>query len=194
MDDDAAVERARVRGRPSLGSCALAGWWSPRPRRRSCSNKAILRRDGVSYLIETIHFNSTSRKSPCSRTDDFDIASLAFSSLAAAVLNGHMDDFRVVADGLGGRRGSLLCRLPRPEGEPHQNRRGPLGNTLALSGIGGAADMGIRALLRRHGLEDKRDYIVVEVQFPSMRVTLEVIGPSRRGLTATLSGLCCVKT
>ena len=47
------------------------------------------------------------------------------------------------------------------------------GKTVASNGIGGATDMGIRALLRQHGLEDKRDYTVVEAQFPSMRAMLE---------------------
>src|SRR5262249_30622228 len=47
------------------------------------------------------------------------------------------------------------------------------GKTVASNGIGGATDMGIRALLRQRGLEDKRDYTMVEAQFPSMRAMLE---------------------
>jgi hypothetical protein len=33
---------------------------------------------------------------------------------------------------------------------------------MASNAIGSALDMGLRAMLRRHGLEDRRDYTLVE--------------------------------
>src|SRR6516164_4819799 len=46
------------------------------------------------------------------------------------------------------------------------------GKVLATNAAGSAIDIAMRAMLRRHGLEDKRDYSVVEAQFPAMRAML----------------------
>jgi sulfonate transport system substrate-binding protein len=138
------------------------------------ANKGILRHYGESYVVETMHFNSTSPEITALATGDLDIASLAFSSFGAAVLNGHMDDLRVVADGFqdgveGYYSGDYLVLKDSPIVTVEDLR----GKTVASNGIGGATDMGIRALLRQHGMDDKRDYTVVEAQFPSMRAMLD---------------------
>jgi sulfonate transport system substrate-binding protein len=138
------------------------------------ANKGILRHYGVSYVVETVHFNSTSPEITALATGDLDIASLAFSSFGAAVLNGHMEDLRVVADGFqDGVEGHYSGDYLVLRESPIETVEDLKGKTAASNGIGGATDMGIRALLRQHGLEDKRDYTVVEAQFPSMRAMLE---------------------
>jgi sulfonate transport system substrate-binding protein len=43
---------------------------------------------------------------------------------------------------------------------------------LATNAAGSAVDIAMRAMLRKHGLEDKRDYSVVEAAFPTMRAML----------------------
>lgn len=138
------------------------------------ANKSILRHYGVTYVVEPIHFGSTSPEITALATGDLDIASLAFSSFGAAVLNGHMEDLRVVADGFqdgveGYYSGDYLVLKESPIRTVEDLR----GKTVASNGIGGATDMGIRALLRQHGMEDKRDYTLVEAQFPSMRAMLD---------------------
>ena len=138
------------------------------------ANKTILRHYGDTYVVEPIHFGSTSPEITALATGDLDIASLAFSSFGAAVLNGHMEDLRVVADGFqdgveGHYSGDYLVLKDSPIKTIEDLR----GKTVASNGIGGATDMGIRALLRQHGMEDKRDYTVVEAQFSSMRAMLE---------------------
>ena len=138
------------------------------------ANPAILKHYGVTYVVEPVHFGSTSPEITALATGDLDIASLAFSSFGAAVLNGHMDDLRVVADGfqdgVGGHYTGDYLVLKE---SPIKTIEDLKGKTVASNGIGGATDMGIRVLLRQHGLEDKRDYTVVEAQFPSMRAMLE---------------------
>ncbi len=42
------------------------------------------------------------------------------------------------------------------------------GKVIGDNSIGGAMDIGLRAMLKRHGLEDKRDYTIVEIEFPNM--------------------------
>src|SRR5437879_2473546 len=45
--------------------------------------------------------------------------------------------------------------------------------TVVMSNAAGSAiDVAMRAMLRKHGLEDKRDYTVVESAFPTMRAML----------------------
>ncbi|HKF71118.1 MAG TPA: ABC transporter substrate-binding protein [Stellaceae bacterium] len=138
------------------------------------ANPSILRHYGVSYVVEPVHFGSTSPEITALATGDLDIASLAFSSFGAAVLNGHMEDLRVIADGFqDGVEGHYTGDYLVLKESPIKTIEDLKGKTVASNGIGGATDMGIRALLRQHGLEDKRDYTVVEAQFPSMRATLE---------------------
>jgi sulfonate transport system substrate-binding protein len=46
------------------------------------------------------------------------------------------------------------------------------GKVVASNAVGSAVDIAMRAMMRKHGLEDKRDYTVVEAQFPTMRAML----------------------
>ena len=138
------------------------------------ANPSILQHYGASYVVEPVHFGSTSPEITALATGDLDIASLAFSSFGAAVLNGHMEDLRVVADGFqDGVAGHYTGDYLVLKDSPIKTIEDLKGKTVASNGIGGATDMGIRALLRQHGLEDKRDYTLVEAQFPSMRAMLD---------------------
>jgi NitT/TauT family transport system substrate-binding protein len=46
------------------------------------------------------------------------------------------------------------------------------GKTVATNVAGSAVDVAMRAMLRKHGLEDKRDYSIIEAPFPTMRAVL----------------------
>src|SRR5207302_11001013 len=46
------------------------------------------------------------------------------------------------------------------------------GKIVATNAVGSAVDVALRAMLRKHGLEDKRDYTIVEAAFPTMRPML----------------------
>jgi len=46
------------------------------------------------------------------------------------------------------------------------------GKVLATNAAGSAVDVAMRNMLHKHGLEDKRDYTVVESGFPTMRAML----------------------
>jgi len=136
--------------------------------------KDILKHYGQSYTVETIHFSSTSPEVTALATGDLDIASLAFSSFGAAVLNARLDDLRIVADGFqdgyeGYFSGAYLVRKDSAIKTVDDLK----GKLVASNGIGGATDMGLRYMLRKHNLEDKRDYTLVEAQFPSMRAMLD---------------------
>jgi NitT/TauT family transport system substrate-binding protein len=46
------------------------------------------------------------------------------------------------------------------------------GRIVATNAAGSAVDIAMRAMLRKHGLEDKRDYTLVEAPFPTMKAML----------------------
>src|SRR5215469_14233609 len=46
------------------------------------------------------------------------------------------------------------------------------GKVVATNAAGSAVDVSMRAMLRKHGLEDKRDFTVVEAPFPTMKAQL----------------------
>jgi NitT/TauT family transport system substrate-binding protein len=46
------------------------------------------------------------------------------------------------------------------------------GKIVATNVAGSAVDIAMRAMLRKHGLEDKRDYTVVKAPFPTMKAML----------------------
>jgi NitT/TauT family transport system substrate-binding protein len=46
------------------------------------------------------------------------------------------------------------------------------GKVVATNGIGSGLDIALRYILRQHGLEEKRDYNDVEINFPNMKSAL----------------------
>jgi sulfonate transport system substrate-binding protein len=129
----------------------------------------ILRHYGRSFTVEAISFRGSAPEITALATGDLDLATLGFSSVALAIQNAHMTDLRVVADGHRDGVGAYFSNqyVVRKNGgiDRVEDLRGKV---LATNGIGGAADMGMRKMLRDHGMEAKRDYQIIEVEFPNM--------------------------
>ena len=96
-------------------------------------------------------------------TNEVDIALLAYSSFALAVQNANLQDLRVIADeaqeGVDGYYTSPFMVL---KDGPINKVEDLKGKVVATVGAGAAVDIAMRAMLKKHGLEDKRDYSVVE--------------------------------
>ena len=60
----------------------------------------IAQHDGKSYVFEPTHYASTPLMIPALATNDLDIATLAYSSLGAAINKAGLTDIRVIADEL----------------------------------------------------------------------------------------------
>jgi NitT/TauT family transport system substrate-binding protein len=134
----------------------------------------ILKHYGSSYVVDTVHFGATSHEIAALALEDVDIASLAFSSFGAAVMNAHLDDLRIVADGFqDGVPGYYTSEYMVRKDSPIATVADLKGKVLASNGVGGAIDMALRDMLRQHGLEDRKDYTIVEAQFPAMAAMLE---------------------
>lgn len=127
-----------------------------------------------SYTIEPMHFSNTPAELAALAAGELDIAQLAFSSFGAAVENAHMDDIRLIADELeDGVLGYATAQFTVLKESPLQSIADLKGKVLATNGIGSGLDMAMRYILRQHGLEERRDYTDVEINFPNMRAALQ---------------------
>ena len=104
---------------------------------------------------------------------ELEVANFAYSTLGIAIKNAGMDDLRVIAhefrDGAAGHYSQEYLVLA--DG-PVKSLADLKGKVIATNAAGSAVDVATRAMLRKAGLEDKRDYTVVEAPFPAMRAML----------------------
>jgi len=127
---------------------------------------------GKSYTVEPVHFNGTSAEIQAIAAKQIDIITLGFSTLAAGVQNAGLD-LRVVADGFqDGVSGYLSSPFMVLNDSGIKRIEDLKGKVLATNGIGGSLDVALRALLRKHGLEDKRDVTIIETAFATMNPML----------------------
>ena len=135
--------------------------------------KDLAKHLGQSYVLEPVRFQGTPLMITALANGELEIANLAYSTFGLAVQNARMDDLRVIADefqdGVPGYYSNEFMVLKDSEIRKVDDLKGKV---LATNAAGSAIDIAMRAMLRRHGLEDKRDYSVVEAQFPAMRAML----------------------
>jgi NitT/TauT family transport system substrate-binding protein len=128
---------------------------------------------GKTYVPELTHYQGTSTEMTALATGELDTAALAYSTFALGIVNAGMGDLRVIAD-------EFQDGVPGYHTNPFVVRRdSPIhkiadlkGKTLATNERGSAVDMGMRALLARHHLQDKRDVNIIEVRFPDQKAML----------------------
>jgi sulfonate transport system substrate-binding protein len=133
----------------------------------------LMRHNGKSYAFEAFHFNSTPLMIPALATGDLDIATYAYSSLAAAITKAGLTDVRVIADEIqdgvpGYYTGDYFVRKDSAIRTVEDLK----GKVLATSGIGGAMDVPMRLMLKKHGLDEKKDVTIIEVGMSNQRAVL----------------------
>jgi sulfonate transport system substrate-binding protein len=133
--------------------------------------KDMLDHLGSSYTVEHLHFGPSATVVQALAAGEIDIAALAPVTFAAAIRNGGLEDLRIVADdyqdGVAGSYSSEFMVRDASEIRDVEDLRGLV---LAIEARGGASDIGLHAMLRRHGLEDQR---IVETPVTSMGAMLE---------------------
>jgi sulfonate transport system substrate-binding protein len=135
--------------------------------------KELARHLGQSYLLEPVRYSGTSPMINALANGELEIADLAFSTLPIAIRNAGLDDLRIIAgelqDGVPGFYSQeYMVRIDGPIKTVEDLKDKVVGSLPA----GSAIDIGIRAMLRRHGLENQRDYTMVETPLPAMRSML----------------------
>ena len=135
--------------------------------------KDLAKHMGQSYVLEDVRFNGTPPMITALATGDIEIGDLAYSSFALAVENAGMDDLRIISDEFqDGVNGYYTNEFFVLADGPVQKIEDLKGKVIATNAVGSAVDIAMRAMLRKHGLEDKRDYTVVEAPFPTMKSML----------------------
>ena len=139
----------------------------------SLDKKELMPHYGHSYTITPVRMASTAAMIAGLATGDVNVGTLAYSSLASAVLNAKLDDIRVIMDtnqdGVGnGWTGHFMVLKDGPIKTVEDLK----GKVVASLTYGSAVDVAIRAMLRKHGLDDKKDVTFVEAQFPNMKSLL----------------------
>src|SRR5665213_884284 len=128
---------------------------------------------GKSYAPELTHFTGTPTEMQALATGDLDVAALAYSTFALGVENAAMDDLRVIADvfqdGVPGyHTNGMMVRNDSGIKTVEELK----GKIVATNQTGSAVDVAVRAMLSKHGLQDKRDVTMIEVRFPDMMAML----------------------
>jgi NitT/TauT family transport system substrate-binding protein len=152
------------------------------------ANTAILKNYGKSYIAEPFYFKGSAPQITALAAGELEVAALAFSSFGLAIQNAKMADIRAIGDlyqdGVAGYYSSTYVVRSDSQIKTIEDLRG---KTIASNGLGGAVDMAMRKMLRDHGLEDKRDYKVIEVEFPNMAAMLGEQKVDMAGMVAPFS-------
>ena len=128
---------------------------------------------GKSYLFEAVHYAGTPPMVTAMANNELEIGSLAYSTLPISIVNAGMDDMRVLADVFrDGVAGYYSNEFDVRADGPIKTVEDLKGKVLAINAQGSAVDVGLKAMLHKHGLEPNRDYTVVEAPFPAMRAML----------------------
>jgi len=128
---------------------------------------------GKSYVLEPVRFQGTPPMITAMANDELEIGDLAFSSFALAVQNAGMDDLRIIADEFqDGVDDYYTNEFFVLRDSPIKTVKELKGKVLATNAAGSAVDIVMRAMLRRNGLDDRKDVTIVEAAFPNMKAML----------------------
>jgi sulfonate transport system substrate-binding protein len=135
--------------------------------------KELARHLGQSYVLEPVRYVGTPQMITALANGELEIANLAFSTLPIAIQNAGLEDLRVIADELQDGVGDYYSQeyMVLADG-PVKKIDDLKGKVVATVAAGAAVDVSIKTMLRKHGLQDKRDYAMVEAPLPTMRAML----------------------
>jgi NitT/TauT family transport system substrate-binding protein len=150
------------------------------------AKKDVTKHYGKSYTLNAIHFAGTTPQITALASGDLDVAELSFSSLALAIQNAHMDDLRMIADSLqdGVKPNSYSGPFVVMKNGPIKKIEDLKGKSVSVNVIGAGIDIGMRSMLRHHGLEAQRDYSVVEANFANQE---QLLTSGKVAMTTTVS-------
>src|SRR5215475_11202178 len=122
-----------------------------------------------SYTFEAIHFQGTPQLITALNVGELEIANLGFTTLPIAVANAGMTDLRIISDELqDGVPGYYSNEMMVRKDGPIKTFADLKGKVIATNGVGSGTDIPLRAILKKNGLEDKRDVTIIETQIPTM--------------------------
>jgi len=142
---------------------------------------------GKSYTLESVRYQGTPQMITAIANNELEVSNLAYSSLAIAIENAGLDDIRVIADEFQDGVPGYFSEQFYVRKDSGINKVEDLkGKVIATNGGGSAVDVAMRAMLKKHGLEEKRDYTMIEAPLPTMAARFL----SMKGLRAVQTIIC----
>ena len=133
----------------------------------------IAQHEGKSYTLEFTHFTATPPMISAVASDQVDLVPFAYSSFALAVENAKLDDLRIIADGFrDGVEGYYSTEFMVLNDSPIKKVEDLKGKVVTSNSAGSAVDIALREMLKKHGMQDKKDYSLIESAFPNMKSEL----------------------
>ena len=133
----------------------------------------LARHQGNSYVLEPVYFGASPPQITALSVGELEIAALGFSSFPFAVQNAGLTDLRIIADEIqDGGNDNFSTHYMVKKDSGIATVADLKGKVLATNGVGTGVHMAMRAMLQRSGLQDKRDYTVIEAPFPTMKAVL----------------------
>ncbi|MBI3089615.1 MAG: ABC transporter substrate-binding protein [Candidatus Tectomicrobia bacterium] len=132
----------------------------------------ILKNYGKSYTVEATLFKGSSPQIQAMAANELQITGLAFSSYAIAVVNGQLDVkiiHDIMRDGVKGYFSQTWVTLADSGLSKVEDLKG---KRVAINVAGAGVDLGLRSMMRKHKMEDRKDFFITEVAFPNQEVML----------------------
>jgi len=135
--------------------------------------EGLTKHQGQTYVLDAQHFAGTPPMITALAAGEIDLVPFAYSTLALAVQNAKMDDLRVIADSFqDGVEGYYTNEFMVLKDSPIHKIEDLKGKIVSSNAAGAAVDIALRVMLKKHGLEDKKDYTLIETGFPNMKAVL----------------------
>jgi NitT/TauT family transport system substrate-binding protein len=135
--------------------------------------KEIARHMGRTYIFEPVRYAGTPQMITALANNELEIANLAFSTLPLAIHNAGLSDLRVIADEFqDGMQDYYSQEYMVLADGPVKRLEDVKGRVIAINAGGSAVDVAMRKMLLNAGLEQKRDYVMIEAPLPTMRAML----------------------
>jgi NitT/TauT family transport system substrate-binding protein len=135
--------------------------------------KELLKHYGKSYTVEPQNLRSTAATITALASSELDVSTLSYSTIAFAIHNAQLDDLRIVTDVLQDGTGNHATGQFMVRNDSGIRKVEDLkGRILASLTKGSAVDIGLRAVLRKHGLDGNKDVTIIEAGFPNMKALL----------------------
>ena len=135
--------------------------------------KDLAKHLGKSYTLEAVRYRGTPFMITAIANNELEVSNLAYSSFAVAIANAGLDDLRVIADEFQDGVPGFFSQQFYVRKDSGINKVEDLkGKVIGTNGGGSAVDVATRAMLHKHGLEEKRDYTMLEGPLPAMPAML----------------------
>jgi sulfonate transport system substrate-binding protein len=135
--------------------------------------KELAKHWGRSYDFEAVRYQGTPPMITAMAVNELEIADLAYSTLGLAIQNAGLDDLKIIADefqdGVPGHYSDEFFVRKDSGIDKVEDLKGKV---IATNAAGSAVDIAMKAMLHKHGLDDKRDYTAIEAPLAAMAAML----------------------